>query len=842
MSMIAIYPPVDVAAALAVPGGELAEDLHITVAYTGPDDELGDNGTRIIFGRAVAAAGWRTPFRVRFGGIARFDAPDENGNQPIVALVDSPELTDLAASLCDDLAYALDSERTHGYTAHITLAYAPPDAPLPEVEPFEFDVTALTVVLGDGRTPLPLVVEPEIVEVTETVADQLDGRLVEAVATTTGHVFRCQIIEAGMSRNRKRYPLSVLHAAAPLYEGVKAFDGHRPDLELVTSRIENLVGHWRNVTPNATGIEGDLHLLPSAQLIAEALEASLDAQASGLPPVVGISHDTETMTRIVGGVTEATQIVRVLSVDVVADPAAGGKAVRMVAGGLSADDISASPNSPEKEHPDMSLAEILASATDEDKAALRALLGDAPTATDSPEPEPQPVDEPEPELVAAGRESLFVRGLVREAMADAKLDAGHTAAVTALLPERVSEADISRAVAVVRATVQKVAEGVEKSGLTPSATQQIRVGQEDGDKARERLYQTLCRNWREGFTSIYAAYEAITGRRLNPYDPDDVRALVRESWAPSRMGHRVSEAISSSTFGEALGDSITRRLIDMYRGARYGSWRSIASTVPVRDFRTQRRDRIGGYGNLPAVAEGGTYQPLTSPTDEEATYAVTKRGGTESWTFESAMNDDLGALARIPEELGRAAARTLHEFVWLDNFASNPTCTYDSVALFDAGHANTTAAALSNANASALRALMRTQAGYGVASKPLGVTPRFLVVPNELEDLANQICNGDRAVPATTPGATDVPNLHRGTELIVVDEFTDANDWYMVADPADVPLIEIGFLGGREEPELFMQDDPTQGTPFSSDEVTYKIRHIYSGAVIDHRAAQRGTQ
>lgn len=844
MTMIAIYPPPEIAAALAVPGGEPVDALHCTVAYVGPADEIGDNGRRIVLERAVAAAGWRTPFVVRFGGVARFDAPDENGNQPIVALVDSPELTDLAAGLCDDLAYTLDRERTHGYTAHITLAYASPDVPLPVIEPFEFEVSALSVVLDDGtdgRVDIPLVVAPEVVELAESIVDQLDGRVVEAVTTATGRVFRCQIIEAGMSRNRKRYPLSVLHAAASLYEGVKAFDGHRPDMEMATSRIEHLVGHWRNVTPNATGIEGDLHLLPGAQLIAEALEASLDTQAAGLPPVVGISHDTETMTRIVGGVEEATQIVRVLSVDVVADPAAGGKAVRMVAGGITADDLSASPTSPEKEHQDMSLAEILASATDEDKAALRALLGDAPTNT-TPVPEPEQGDDPAPELVAAGRESLFVRGLVREAMADAKLDPGHAAAVTSLLPERVSESDISRAVATVHATVQKVAEGVERAGLTPSATQRIAVGRDEGDKARERLYQTLCRNWREGFTSIYAAYEAITGQRLNPYDPDDVRALVRESWAPSRMGKRVSEAISSSTFGEALGDSVTRRLIDMYRGARYGSWRAIASTVPVRDFRTQRRDRIGGYGNLPTVLEGGAYQPLTSPTDEEATYAVTKKGGTESWTFESAMNDDLGALARIPEELGRAAARTLHEFVWLDNFASNPTCTYDTVALFDAAHANTEALALSNANASTLRAKMRTQAGYGVASKPLGVTPRFLVVPNELEDLGNQICNGDRAVPATTPGATDVPNLHRGTELIVVDEFTDANDWFMVADPADVPLIEIGFLGGREEPELFMQDDPSQGTPFSSDEVTYKIRHIYSGAVIDHRAAQRATQ
>lgn len=679
----------------------------------------------------------------------------------------------------------------------------------------------------------------------EEVRESLAGRLIEARAADAdgSRVFHCQIIEAGDSLNGRRYPLGVIHAAAGLYEGAKAFDHHRAQQAFTTGSIGGLVGWWRGVEKVADGLQGDLVLLPSATHVAEALDASLAAQRSGLAPVVGISHDVLANFRVVQGVQEATQIVSVLSADVVADPAAGGRAVRMVAGGL-ADGPSASPNSPEKEHPDMSLAEMLAKATDEEKAALRAeLLGDAPATTDTPDTPPVVEEQPaEGELVGAARESLTVRLLVREAMTAVKLDDRHAESVTALLPERVTEADIDRAVRTVTATVQRVTEGEERAGLTPSATQRIRVSEEAGDKARERLYQTLCRNWREGFTSIYAAYEAITGRRLNPYDPDDVRALVRESWAPSRMGNRASEAITTSTFGEALGDSMTRRLIDMYNAARYGSWRAIATTVPVRDFRTQRRDRIGGYGNLPTVAEGGPYQPLTSPTDEEATYAVTKKGGTESWTFESAMNDDLGALARIPEELGRAAARTLHEFVWLDCFASNPTCTYDSVALFDAAHANTDALALSNANASTVRAKMRAQAGYGVTGKPLGITPAFLVVPNELEDLGNQICNGDRAVPATTPGATDVPNLHKGTSLIVVDELTDANDWYMVAAPADLALIEIGFLGGREEPELFMQDDPQQGTPFSSDEVTYKIRHIYSGTVADHRAAQRGTQ
>ena len=65
---------------------------------------------------------------------------------------------------------------------------------------------------------------------------------------------------------------------------------------------------------------------------------------------------------------------------------------------------------------------------------------------------------------------------------------------------------------------------------------------------------------------------------------------------------------------------------------------------------------------------------------------------------------------------------------------------------------------------------------------------------------------------------------------------TDANDWCTAADPADIPGIEVGFLDGREEPELFVQDTPNVGSMFAADKLTYKIRHIYGGAVTDFRA------
>ncbi|MGE0795836.1 MAG: hypothetical protein AB7H43_15275 [Acidimicrobiia bacterium] len=690
--------------------------------------------------------------------------------------------------------------------------------------------------------------------------DRVAGRVLEAKGSDAagGRVFAMQLIDYGVSRNGRSYPPEVLRGAARLYEGAKAFDHHRSLDEMQSSTIEGLVGTWRNVNANDTGLEGDLHLLPSATHTAEALDASLVQQAQGLPPLIGASHDIFALYRpvTVDGrrLMEATSITKVNSVDVVADPAAGGRATRMVAGGPGAiDPVEGTMTLKE-------LLELLRGATPEKRTELLAehasvLADNGITAdqaltlvTEPPAGDPPPADPPAGELVGAGvgaateavyaRSSILGRQLVNAAVAEAKLPARAAESIAKFLPERYTEAQVTQAIE----TFKVAAEGVELAGMAPRAGT-VEVGEESRDKVVKRIDATLRRNWQEGYSSYSEMYEDFTGTRLPRHPADAAHLIVRESWAASRIaGGRATEAVDSTTFGEALGDAITRRLIELYRQPNWQTWRKIARTSPTRDFRSQRRDRIGGIGDLPTVLEKGAYQDLGDQTDEEATYTVTKKGGTESVTFEAVTNDDIGALVRVPEEMARAARRTLHRFVWLDLFASNPTCTYDSVALFDAAHGNTTAVALAHAGMNSLRQKMRDQAPFGVASRPLGITPKILVVPNELEELAYELTQGDRAVPATTPGASDVPNLHRGIDYIVVDDFTDANDWYLVADPMDVGLIEVGFLGGREDPELFMQDDPKVGSVFSADEVTWKIRHIYGGTVLDHRAAQRGTQ
>ena len=111
------------------------------------------------------------------------------------------------------------------------------------------------------------------------------------------------------------------------------------------------------------------------------------------------------------------------------------------------------------------------------------------------------------------------------------------------------------------------------------------------------------------------------------------------------------------------------------------------------------------------------------------------------------------------------------------------------------------------------------------------------MVPNELEVLAGHLFESLNYVPATIDGVNNVVvnNPHKGKyQPIVVDYWTTANRYFLVADTNLVPTIEVGFLDGKEEPELFSLAENT-GSAFSADKVVWKIRHVYGAGILDHR-------
>ena len=313
---------------------------------------------------------------------------------------------------------------------------------------------------------------------------------------------------------------------------------------------------------------------------------------------------------------------------------------------------------------------------------------------------------------------------------------------------------------------------------------------------------------------------------------------------PFRAFNSMRESLNTTSFGEILGDSITRKMIKDYAESDLQIWRQIVSDVtPINDFRTNRRMRMGGYGVLPVVAEQGTYTELVSPGDEEVTYSIAKRGGLESLTMEMIANDDIQALRQIPKRLAGAAIQTLYRHIF-DRFVANA----DAIA--SALRGNLGSNALDSAYLTAARTAMKDQAAYGDTYKILGSVnePKILMIPNELEDLGLQLTTAKSYVNPlgilATGGSPDVevassnPNPHStyGLGYLTISYWTDATDWWLVADPKKMPTIEVGFFQNRQQPELFIADQVNMGAMFTADKLYYKIRFIFGSVTLDWRS------
>jgi hypothetical protein len=344
------------------------------------------------------------------------------------------------------------------------------------------------------------------------------------------------------------------------------------------------------------------------------------------------------------------------------------------------------------------------------------------------------------------------------------------------------------------------------------------------------------------FTSLQEAYVEITHQRWDPISC--MEALHTRYDSHGRYGQRAAhftEALATTSWGQIMGDSITRRMLAEYALPDKQTWRLIVSDIgTITDFRTQRRLRFGGYGTLPVVPEGISYTPLPSPDDQEASYAVSKRGGLESLTLEALANDAAtGAVRRIPERLGRAAAETLYRAVF-NLFDQNLPLAWndDTTALFTTGHNNlvTPASVLNADGLDVMVQKLAQQTAYGNDVEFLGLRPKYLLHPTALWRAAAKLTETSQGEPFTADNDLN-PFLRFKIQPIEVPYWTSATAFYLTCDPRQCPTIEVGFFRGREDPEVFVADaeNVDGGSMWSADRMSWKIRFIFGVGVTEYR-------
>ena len=117
-----------------------------------------------------------------------------------------------------------------------------------------------------------------------------------------------------MSRKGREYPKEVMARALPLYEGMRVNVDHVDPGQ--RRSLRDRIGLVKNVTLKEDGLYGDFHFNPK-----HALAEQIAWDAENAPQNLGFSHDTRGSSRNIGGRVVVESIDKVLSVDLVANPA-----------------------------------------------------------------------------------------------------------------------------------------------------------------------------------------------------------------------------------------------------------------------------------------------------------------------------------------------------------------------------------------------------------------------------------------------------------------------------------------------------------------------------------------
>ena len=253
--------------------------------------------------------------------------------------------------------------------------------------------------------------------------------------------------------------------------------------------------------------------------------------------------------------------------------------------------------------------------------------------------------------------------------------------------------------------------------------------------------------------------------------------------------------VSTSDYGDI---NVFSPIIDKQMRYRYelldSIWQRLYRRRVATDFKDVATVDFEVKGRAKDLVENEDF-PQVLLTSSGAKFATGKQGIIAGISFESQVNDDMGALQVVAGELVNMIYEEHTEKFWT-TFWSVVSSNYTT------GNKNKTTKKLSVDGLSAAKKLFG-----GLKNKNgqfIHVVPQFLLVPLALEDVANNIFKWPWAGKNTTEG-----NVHVGKYEVVTDPFLGSeggipgvNDgnWFMVGDTSRYPMGEYVVLAGFETP------------------------------------------
>lgn len=335
----------------------------------------------------------------------------------------------------------------------------------------------------------------------------------------------------------------------------------------------------------------------------------------------------------------------------------------------------------------------------------------------------------------------------------------------------------------------------------------------------------------------------VSQMQLNRLSKPDIARIV--------MGKPLRDfGIVASSDGPAYNTSgmFSNIVYDAANVASRGSYREVNTTfqawskqgASLTDFKPVHKIIAGELSDPKAIPEDGEFEETTL-TDGRESYKLTVWGEVFSITWQTVVNDQLGAFMEIPMKQGRAMRRKQNKLVYgvlKDNAALS-----DGVALFDSStHNNLTtgSATPTVATLNAMLVKMATQTGLN-ADATLNITPRYILSGWALWGTILELL-GSTANPAaggSAAGSSGVKNIWQNSLTPITDAELGAAQggsdtaWHLLADANDVDTVEYAYLQGLETPAL------DQETAFDRLAMRFRIYQAFATKALDYRGMQK---
>ena len=282
-----------------------------------------------------------------------------------------------------------------------------------------------------------------------------------------------------------------------------------------------------------------------------------------------------------------------------------------------------------------------------------------------------------------------------------------------------------------------------------------------------------------------------TGRNFR-----DSRAVLRFAFRPD-----LQAAFSTIDIGGILSNVANKFLLEGFFSVER-TWRNICAVRNVSDFKTVTSYRLIGKDQYEIVAPGGELKHGTlgeeSYTNKADTYGLML-----SIDRRDIINDDLGAITTVPRKLGRGSGLKINDVFW--------TIFLDNSGFFKTANKNyVTGADTAMSIDGMTKAEVKFMDQVDPDGKPIGVMPTIMLVPTALSAMATMLQKSLEIRDTTADTKYPIANPHQGKFRAEVSRYLSnssytgysAKAWYLLAEPVDVPVIEVAFLNGQESPTI----------------------------------------